>query len=476
MKTTKSINLETLLTNQNIILEMITTSNDLSEILNKIACLIESSSPMWCSFLLLGKDQKTLYHAASPSLPKGYCDAIDGVTIGENVGSCGTAAYLKKPIVVTDIANDPLWVPFADLAKTYNLAACWSTPILSKEADVLGTFAMYYPEPRSPTPWDKELIDKAIHLASIAIMKRNDEDKLKELNINLEDKVNQRTNELSEALERLENTQEKLVHSEKMAALGNLTASIAHEINNPTNFTYAAVYMMLDEIIKIKEFLKTLAGGEHADAEVLASFNSEFSNLVELVNTANQGTIRIKNIVESLRTFSHFGHLKQEQAKMSSLIESTISLIKTEYRNITFINNVEYDPVINCFPSKLNQVFMNLIINACQAINNKSELKKASNEKLAGIVEVNTLQEKDSLVITIIDNGCGMDDTTKLKLFEPFYTTKDSTKGIGLGMSVSLDVIELHKGKIAISSKLNEGSTITINLPSGENLAADALH
>ncbi len=465
MKKTHTMNLETLLSNQNTILEMITSSNEVSEILYKIACLIENASPMWCSFLLLGKDKKTLNHAASPSLPKGYCDAIDGVIIGENVGSCGTAAFLKKPIIVTNILTSPLWTPYVKLAQMYNLAACWSTPILSKEGDVLGTFAMYYPKPRSPTKWDEELIDKAIHLSSIAIMKRNDEVKLKELNSNLEDKVCQRTSELTEALKTLQDTQKKLVDSEKMAALGKLTASIAHEINNPTNFTYAAVYMMLDEITKVKIFLKQLAGGDTADSEVLQSFDKQFKNLVELVQTANEGTTRIKSIVDSLRTFSHLGHLNKEQAKISELIQSTIYLIRTEYRNISITTHFEFDPLFNCFPSKLNQVFMNLIVNSCQAINAKATAMETDEADYNGQITVKTIRVDNELIITIADNGCGMDKSTQDKIFEPFFTTKAIKEGTGLGMSVSFDVIQSHQGSINVLSELGKGSTITIQLP-----------
>jgi len=465
MNAEKTVNLETLLTNQNVILEMITSSKELSIILNKIACLIEDSSPMWCSFLLLGKDQKTLYHAASPSLPKAYCDAIDGVVIGECVGSCGTAAYRKTPIIVTDVANDPLWAAFSELAMEHNLAACWSTPILSKEGDVLGTFAMYYPEPRKPTKWDLELIDKAIHLSSIAIMKSNDEAQLKELNSQLEDKVSRRTLELTLALEAHQDTQQQLVQSEKMAALGKLTASIAHEINNPTNFTYASVYMMLDEIKGIKAFLKQLAGGDKADIAVLESFNNKFDNLIELVQTANEGTTRIKSIVDSLRTFSHLGHLKKEKAQISALIKSTIYLIRTEYRNIEITYNFEFDPFFNCFPSKLNQVFMNLIINACQAINFKKEKITDTDESFQGKITINTHKRDNILLIEIADNGCGMDDYTQDKIFDAFFTTKDVSSGTGLGMSVSFDVIESHNGNIVVTSELGKGSKITIKLP-----------
>lgn len=465
MNTSKAGNLETLLTNQNYVLEMITSGKNLYEILNKIACLIEEASPMWSSFLLLGKDAQTLHHAASPSLPKGYCEVIDGVGIGPNVGSCGTAAYLKEQVIVTDIATDPLWSDFAQLAANYNLAACWSTPIFSKEGNVLGTFAMYYPEPRSPTMWDIELIDKATHLAGIAISKRDDEIELQELHSNLEKKVEQRTAELSNALANLENTQQQLIQSEKMAALGNLTASIAHEINNPTSFTHAAVYMMPSEITEIKSFLKQLAGGDGADKQVLQSFDDKFTKLIELSQTATEGTKRIKTIVDGLRAYSHQGHLNKENSHVSELIKSTIYLLRTQYRDITIKTSFEDDPLINCFPSKLNQVFMNLFINACQAINTKKNQLIHNKIKFEGTLIIKTKKIDGNLIIEVIDNGSGMDDTTQEKLFEPFYTTKNVNSGTGLGMSVSIDVIKSHNGKIKISSELGEGSTISIYLP-----------
>ncbi len=300
---------------------------------------------------------------------------------------------------------------------------------------------------------------------SAEIEREDREKELKELTNTLEIKVLERTDDLSQTLKNLKDTQEKLVQAEKMAALGTLTASIAHEINNPTNFTYAAVYMMHDEITAIKNFLIQLAGGDSADIEVLESFENKFINLIELVQTANEGTNRIKSIVDSLRTFSHLGHLNKEQAKITELIKSTIYLIQTEYRNITITTNFDYDPLLNCFPSKLNQVFMNVIINACQAINSKAEQTKAADINFSGQIIIKTKKADNKLIITIADNGCGMEGITQEKIFEPFYTTKNVSKGTGLGMSVSFDVIQSHHGSITVSSQLDQGSKIMIQLP-----------
>jgi len=355
--------------------------------------------------------------------------------------------------------------PDDQLLREMEIEGYIGSPLHDSHGKVIGIIAALHENKIEHTSVIVTLFELFSGRISAEIEREDREQELLELANTLEVKVLERTNDLSKTLEHLKDTQEKLVKSEKMAALGKLTASIAHEINNPTNFTYAAAYMMLDEITKVKSFLKQLAGGDDADIEVLESFDNQFGNLVELVQTANEGTIRIKSIVESLRTFSHLGRLKEEKATVSELIESTINLIRTEYRDIKISTSFEYDPLFNCFPSKLNQVFMNLIINACQAINSRIENKQVDIGKYKGVITINTKQEKNMLVITIDDNGCGMSNETKEKVFEPFFTTKDRSSGTGLGMSVSFDVIQLHKGVINVSSVLNQGTTINIHLP-----------
>jgi len=208
---------------------------------------------------------------------------------------------------------------------------------------------------------------------SAEIERTDREQELTELANTLEVKVLERTKDLSQAIEHLKSTQQKLVQSEKMSALGKLTSSIAHEINNPTSFTNASVFMMKDEVIDIKNFLKQLAGGDSADIEVLKSFDKKFTKLLELIQTASEGTNRIKSIVDGLRTYSHQGHLNKEQAQVSELFKSTIYLVQIQYQNIVIETNFTDDLQFSCYPSKLNQVFMNLIVNACQAINIKSK-------------------------------------------------------------------------------------------------------
>jgi PAS domain S-box-containing protein len=152
------------------VLEMIRAQQPLSRVLELLCLRIEEKSPgLLCSVLLLDHDGVTLREGAAPSLPASYRAAVEGTKIGPRAGSCGTAAYRGQPVVVTDIANDPLWADYQHVALPHGLRACWSMPIASHDGAVLGTFACYYREPRAPDPHHLQLIDRATHLAGIAI-------------------------------------------------------------------------------------------------------------------------------------------------------------------------------------------------------------------------------------------------------------------------------------------------------------------
>ena len=153
------------------VLELAITDSPLEQTLGELIDIVESTSRTGVigSILLLDQDGKHLRHGAAPSLPEAYCDAIDGAEIGPCVGSCGTAAYTVEPVFVSDIANDPLWADFRELAETHGLRACWSTPILTSGRRVLGTFAMYHREPREPTVRDLALVDLVTQTAALVI-------------------------------------------------------------------------------------------------------------------------------------------------------------------------------------------------------------------------------------------------------------------------------------------------------------------
>ncbi len=183
--------LETQSESERTVLEMLARGRPLPVLLEHIAKSYEIMFPgMLCSVLLLSSNKQHLEHGAAPSLPESYCSTIDGVAIGPEVGSCGTAAYIKKTVIVSDIAQDPLWRDYKDLALGYGLAACWSVPILSTQDQVLGTFALYYTAARAPKPFELATLERGAHLASLAIERAQTEAWLNKLSQAVEQSPN----------------------------------------------------------------------------------------------------------------------------------------------------------------------------------------------------------------------------------------------------------------------------------------------
>jgi PAS domain S-box-containing protein len=194
---------ENWLSGQKQILEMIARGDSLGDTLNTLIEIVEQQSrDVMGSVLLLDKDGQHLLHGAAPSLPESYNAAVNGAAIGPDVGSCGTAVYRREQVIVTDIATDPLWENYRDLAFTFGLRACWSSPIFSSIGKVLGTFAMYCAQPRAPQNFELQSIETVRHLAGIAIERKQAEESLKQLNQELENRVEQRTAQLLQTEER----------------------------------------------------------------------------------------------------------------------------------------------------------------------------------------------------------------------------------------------------------------------------------
>jgi PAS domain S-box-containing protein len=190
---------------QSRVLELIAGDAPLSEILTNLVLLMQGQAEgLRCSILLLSRDGIHVEHGAAPNLPEVYVQAVNGAPIGPRAGSCGTAMYRRQPVVVTDVLTDPLWADYRDLAKISCLRACWSTPILSSQGEVLGSFAMYRQESRGPRPEEQRLTEVATHLAGIAIQRQRARAELLALNAELEDRVQKRTRELREKNQQME--------------------------------------------------------------------------------------------------------------------------------------------------------------------------------------------------------------------------------------------------------------------------------
>ena len=190
---------------QSRVLELIAEDAPLSEILTNLVLLMEGQAEgLRCSVLLLSRDGIHVEHGAAPNISDVYVKAVDGAPIGPRAGSCGTAMYTRQPVVVTDVLTDPLWADYRDFAKISGLRACWSTPIISSQGEVLGSFAMYRQEPRGPRAEETRLTEVATHLARIAIERQRAQAELLALNAQLEKRVEERTRELREKNQQME--------------------------------------------------------------------------------------------------------------------------------------------------------------------------------------------------------------------------------------------------------------------------------
>lgn len=300
-----------------------------------------------------------------------------------------------------------------------------------------------------------------------------------EQNIELEKKVNERTEELQDAnsilnvtLTNLKDAQSQLVDAEKMAALGQLTAGIAHEINNPINFVTSNIKPLqldiddLKEIIAKYENIDFTADNLEEQLKEIDTFKKqidlEFVNdeIDSLLVGITDGAKRTAEIIRSLRNFSRLDEDDLKPVDLNEGLFSTLVLVKNSIPdNVIVIKNLGNLPKVECLPGKINQVFMNLISNAIQAI--KSNGKNREEEFLT----ITSYYENENVIISIKDTGSGMSEEVKHKIFEPFFTTKEVGEGTGLGLSIVFSIIEKHKGHIEVLSELNQGTEFIITLP-----------
>jgi DNA-binding NtrC family response regulator/nitrogen-specific signal transduction histidine kinase len=271
----------------------------------------------------------------------------------------------------------------------------------------------------------------------------------------LKQKVEERTNELK-------NTQSQLVQSEKMASLGFLVAGVAHEINNPSSFAHTSAYNLEKDLEKLKAFLIELAGDD-VDKEILNAFDEKFNVLFNHLASIKEGTSRISKTVSDLRTFSHIEKEEMKPIKILEGLQITLNLVKTQYKDkVDFVTDFQSDSEVEGIVAELNQVFMNLLVNACHAI---LEKQKITGKEITGTLTIKTIEEKEHAVIRFQDTGVGMSEEVKQKMFDPFFTTRTVGEGIVLGLFISYEIIRKHKGRFQVESMEDKGTTVAIYLP-----------
>lgn len=269
-------------------------------------------------------------------------------------------------------------------------------------------------------------------------------------------------------------TQSALIQKEQLAGIGQLAAGVAHEMNNPLGFIISN-FNMLNQYIKIFLELMNKFDDLNLENDSIKKFKMEndydfiIEDFAELLNDTNSGLNRLNGIVKSLKSFSRINDIKEfSEFDVNQGIKETLIITKNEYK---YIADVETElaeiSTILAFGGEINQVFLNLIINAVQAIkmkNNEANEEDIKDER--GKITIKTSETSDYVVIKITDNGCGMKKESFTKIFNPFYTTKPIGAGTGLGLSISYDVItNKHNGRIEVDSIIDVGTTFTIYLP-----------
>lgn len=291
--------------------------------------------------------------------------------------------------------------------------------------------------------------------------------KLQQARAQLEMRVQERTLELSAALEQMKLTQGQLLQSEKMAAVGQLAAGVAHEINNPIGFVNSnlgslkSYVAQLLNVISAYEEMETESRPIEERQQRLAQARADADldylkqDVVNLLNESVEGLKRVKNIVQDLKDFSHVDQADWQDADINAGLESTLNVIAHELKyRANVVKRFAPLPLLRCLPSQLNQVFVNLLLNAAQALDAQGE------------IDVSTGFTADDVWVDITDNGKGMPPDVQKRIFEPFFTTKPVGKGTGLGLSIAFDIVQKkHGGRIVVDSAVGRGSTFRIILP-----------
>ena len=308
-------------------------------------------------------------------------------------------------------------------------------------------------------------------------------EQLNQTNHNLEEEVSHRKlaeAQLTDTLKQLKQTQSQLIQTEKMSSLGQMVAGIAHEINNPVGFIHGNLDCAIEytqDLLHLIELYQEHYPKPIEEIKVeLEALDIEFlsQDFTQLMNSMKIGTERIRNIVKSLRTFSRLDEAELKEVDIHQGIDSALMILKHRIKvteacpEIQIIKDYGELPLVNCYSGQLNQVFMNIINNAIDALEEKYyHSATESDQKNPYLITIKTQKiNRNQVQIKIIDNGTGIPDKIKNKLFDPFFTTKPVGKGTGLGLSICYQIIvDRHQGQIQCHSFPGEGTEFVIEIP-----------
>ena len=526
---------------QSRVLEMIAADAPLVDVLTSLVLLMEGQAEgLRCSILLLNRDGKHVRHGAAPNLPEAYVKAVNGAAIGPRNGSCGTAMYTRRPVVVTDVMTDPLWTDYRGLAKICGLRACWSTPILAAQGDVLGSFAMYREENRGPQPEENRLTQIATHIAGIAIERQRQQEILREREARislaaesadlafwilypeqnaawmsekgrliygfdsnlpltcdlilsrvhpderaavkaaydracalsgtfesehrlllpygktrwvimrgrcLKDEEGNLLETIGVTLDvsaqkqadlQLQHQREEMAHRNRVSLMGEMTASFAHELNQP---------------------LTAIANNASAARRFLEHGNIDPVLLQQLLQDMVADSQRAGEVIRGIRSLVRKEPSVHTLLDLNSVITDTVRLVSSDVLNRESVITTELDPQlpqVNAALVQIQQVLLNLIINALDAVEGLPPSERR--------IIISTRSDKgDVAEVCVRDFGTGLPKDRPDKIFDHFFSTKQ--KGMGMGLTIVRSIVEAHGGTIVAENAPDHGARIIVRLP-----------
>lgn len=439
---------------KNELLEMVATGQPLTSVLNRLTALIESQfDGLYCTVLLLDLDGRHVRVGAGPRMPAEYMQALEGAEIGPTAGSCGTAMFEDRLVTVDNIATHPLWAQYRDLALPFGLRACWSAPIHGPDKRVIGSFAMYYREVRRPTPDELDALNTASHLAGIAIDQERRAEERRRAAQWLEEQVQARTRELLAA-------QDELVNSRKLAALGQLLAGIAHEMNTPLgNALLSATALQ--------------AGSTGFAERMAAGAPLKRQELVDWIAQTRAGTELIEhNVDRALRLVSRFKELTESSGRDVRSRFDLREAVLLAWARVQTHRSVEHVRLacelpegfmLEGYPEVLQQVLEQLLENACVHAFRGGRMGHLS---VTARRSRSAAADAARLTLEVRDNGVGMPAADVARAFEPFFSTTFGQGGSGLGLFVAHNLVNgMLGGSLQLDSRPGEGTTVRLELP-----------
>ena len=418
-----------LLEGQNRILRLIARGESLPLVLEQIARLGERLMEGALCSVLLVDDALVLRHGAAPSLPAAYCSAIDGVTAGPGVGSCGTAVFERRRVIVADIATHPYWQDYKELALSHGLSACWSDCILDRAGGALGSFAVYYRECREPQPGEFDVIDGLSDLAAIAIERHRADQRQSRL-----------IQELAEQGQRLSAAICKAQDASR--AKSDILTNMSHELRTPLNAIVGFSEVMANEV------LGPLGSGRYK--EYAGDIRRAGLYLHDLIG----------ELLDMAKIEAGSRKLDLERIDAASEVDETVRMMhpRAAAGQVTLeLNLTSAPPFAVADRRAFRQIVLNLVGNAVKFT------------PPGGSVSVRMGNAAGATRFEVRDTGCGIAADKIDQLGTPFFRIENpqsrTTEGTGLGLAISKSLIQLHGWSFRLESTLGRGTTVTVEIP-----------